>query len=559
MASEDLYRGDWIVALRKDGIRRPDDPDGAAFDRWVFEHPGAVIVLAVDEDERVACVRQYRHPARGTFLELPAGLRDADGEDPLDTAKRELLEEVELEAADWRQLFSLWPSAGITAERHVFFLARGLSAGDRGDFALEHEEAAMEMLVGAGRRPGRGGPRRAGHRGADRRRRARLRRPAPPGQTVKASVTDLLREHPVIDGHNDLLWALRHRHNYDFDAVDIGERQDGLVHTDLPRLREGGVGAQFWSVYVPSTMGPEAVGATLEQVDAAYRMIERYADRMALATTADEVEAAWALGRVASLLGAEGGHQIDGSLAVLRMYHRLGVRYLTLTHNDNVAWADSATDERVLGGLNDVGRGVVAEMNRLGMMVDLSHVSAETMRDALDVSTAPVIFSHSSAYALVDHPRNVPDDVLTTMAARGGLCMVSFVPRFVSQANRDWALAAEDAARDAGIDPKELARFEPFLDDLEGVDPPPAATLADVVAHVEHVRDVAGIDHVGLGGDYDGVTTLPEGLEDVSRYPNLLEALAERGWSADDLGQADLPQRAADDACGRGRRWQISA
>jgi membrane dipeptidase len=354
---------------------------------------------------------------------------------------------------------------------------------------------------------------------------------------VNASVTDLLRDHPVIDGHNDLLWALRHRHNYDFDAVDIGERQDGLVHTDLPRLREGGVGAQFWSVYVPSTMGPEAVGATLEQVDAAYRMIERYADRMALATTADEVEAAWADGRVASLLGAEGGHQIDGSLAVLRMYHRLGVRYLTLTHNDNVAWADSATDERVLGGLNDVGRGVVAEMNRLGMMVDLSHVSAETMRDALDVSTAPVIFSHSSAYALVDHPRNVPDDVLTTMAARGGLCMVSFVPRFVSQANRDWALAAEDAARAAGIEPKVLAWFEPFLDELERVDPPPTATLADVVAHVEHVRDVAGIDHVGLGGDYDGVDRLPEGLEDVSSYPRLLAALSERRWSEDDLAK----------------------
>ena len=354
MASEDLYRGDWIVALRKDGIRRPDDPDGPAFDRWVFEHPGAVIVLAVDEDERVACVRQYRHPARGTFLELPAGLRDADGEDPLDTAKRELLEEVELEAADWRQLFSLWPSAGITAERHVFFLARGLSAGDRGDFALEHEEAAMEMLwvpvdelveaVLDGRvteEPISRG-------------RARLRRPASPGPSVKASVTDLLREHPVIDGHNDLLWALRHRHNYDFDAVDIGERQDGLVHTDLPRLREGGVGAQFWSVYVPSTMGAEAVGATLEQVDAAYRMIERYADRMALATTADEVEAAWAVGRVASLLGAEGGHQIDGSLAVLRMYHRLGVQVPDpdpqrqrglgrLGHRRSGSWAGSTT------------------------------------------------------------------------------------------------------------------------------------------------------------------------------------------------------------------------
>ena len=248
---------------------------------------------------------------------------------------------------------------------------------------------------------------------------------------MKVSVPDLLREHPVVDGHNDLLWALRERHGYDFDEVDIAQRQDGRVHTDLPRLRAGGVGAQFWSVYVPSTMGPEAVGATLEQVDAAYRMIERYAYGLAMATTADEVEAAWASGRVASLLGAEGGHQIDGSLAVLRMYHRLGVRYLTLTHNDNVAWADSATDERVLGGLSDLGREVVREMNRLGMMVDLSHVSAETMRDALDVSAAPVIFSHSSAYALTDHPRNVPDDVLERTADGGGVCMVSFVPRFV--------------------------------------------------------------------------------------------------------------------------------
>ena len=354
---------------------------------------------------------------------------------------------------------------------------------------------------------------------------------------TSVSVTDLLRDHPVIDGHNDLLWALRERHGYNFDEVDIAERQDGRVHTDLPRLRAGGVGAQFWSVYVPSTMGPDAVGATLEQIDAAYRMIERYADRMAMATTADEVEAAWASGRVASLLGAEGGHQIDGSLAVLRMYHRLGVRYLTLTHNENVAWADSATDERVLGGLNDVGRGVVAEMNRLGMMVDLSHVSAETMRDALDVSAAPVIFSHSSAYALTDHPRNVPDDVLERTADGGGVCMVSFVPRFVSQPNRDWALAAEDGAREAGIDPKVLAAFEPFIVELERRLPPPAATLDDVVAHVEHVREVAGADHVALGGDYDGVTSLPEGLEDVSCYPRLIEALARRGWSAEDLGK----------------------
>ena len=352
---------------------------------------------------------------------------------------------------------------------------------------------------------------------------------------MNASVTDLLREHPVIDGHNDLLWALRHRHNYDFDAVDIGERQDGLVHTDLPRLREGGVGAQFWSVYVPSTMGAEAVGATLEQVDAAYRMIERYADRMALATTADEVEAAWAVGRVASLLGAEGGHQIDGSLAVLRMYHRLGVRYLTLTHNDNVAWADSATDDRVLGGLNDVGRGVVAEMNRLGMMVDLSHVSAETMRDALDVSTAPVIFSHSSAYALVDHPRNVPDDVLAQLPDNGGLCMVTFVPAFVSPAVRARQLSIEADARAGGIDVRDLDAMAEFA--RSRLADKPTATLADVVAHCQHVREVAGIDHIGLGGDYDGVDELPEGLTDVAGYPRLLDALAQEGWSDDDLAK----------------------
>ncbi len=355
--------------------------------------------------------------------------------------------------------------------------------------------------------------------------------------SVSVDVPALLRQHPVVDGHNDLLWAMRELNGYDFDDLDIGERQDGRVQTDLPRLRAGGVGAQFWSVYVPSTAGHEAVGLTLEQIDAAYTMVDRYADRLVLATKADDVEGAWRSGRIASLLGAEGGHQIDGSLAVLRMYHRLGVRYVTLTHNENVAWADSATDEPVLGGLSGFGREVVAEMNRLGMMVDLSHVSAGTMRDALDASAAPVIFSHSSAYALVDHPRNVPDDVLTAMAAAGGVCMVTFVPRFVSQATREWALAAEDPARAAGVEPKVLADFEPFLAELAKTDPPPAATVGDVVAHVEHVREVAGIDHVGLGGDYDGLTTLPVGLEDVSCYPRLLEALADRRWSADDLAR----------------------
>ena len=256
-----------------------------------------------------------------------------------------------------------------------------------------------------------------------------------------------------------------------------------------------------------------------------------------LATTADEVEAAWASGRIASLIGAEGGHQIGGSLAVLRMFHRLGVRYLTLTHNENTFWADSATDEPVLHGLSEFGAEVVAEMNRIGMMVDLSHVSAAVMRQSIEVSTAPVIFSHSSAQAVCDHPRNVPDDVLQAMAVGGGVCMVTFVPRFVTPAVREWALEAEAAAAEAGIDAKDLGRFEPFIARREIEHRPPPSRLVDVVAHIEHVRDVAGVDHVGLGGDYDGVGWLPEGLEDVTGYPRLLAALAERHWSADDLSK----------------------
>ena len=351
---------------------------------------------------------------------------------------------------------------------------------------------------------------------------------------MKASVSDLLREHPVIDGHNDLLWALRQRHNYDFDAVDIGERQDGLVHTDLPRLREGGVGAQFWSVYVPSTMGPEAVGATLEQVDAAYRMIERYADRMAWATTADEVEAAWADGRVASLLGAEGGHQIDGSLAVLRMYHRLGVRYLTLTHNANVGWADSATDEPQAGGLTGFGRDVVREMQRIGMLVDLSHVSPDTMRDALDVAAAPVIFSHSSARALCDYPRNVPDDVLARLAGNGGVCMVTFVPGFVSQECADWLAGLKAEAARRGLDPRDLSKLFAIKPEWEREHPLPRATLTQVADHIDHVRQVAGVEHVGLGGDFDGTEDVTAGLEDVSTYPALFAELLRRGWTEPD-------------------------
>lgn len=350
-------------------------------------------------------------------------------------------------------------------------------------------------------------------------------------------VASVLARNPVIDGHNDLLWHARKHHGYDWDQLDVGADLSGMgVHTDLQRLRAGGVGAQFWSVYVPGRLSAEEIlTATFEQIDAAHALIRRYGDRLSLATGAADVEAAWATGRIASLLGAEGGHQIGGSLAVLRSLEALGVRYLTLTHNDNIAWADSATDRPVLGGLSDFGREVVTEMNRIGMLVDLSHVSADVMRQTLDVSTAPVIFSHSSARAVCPHPRNVPDDVLTGLTVNGGVCMVTFVPWFVTPAVHEWDLAAQDAAWRIGIDPRDLGAYQPFAEQWAQKVPPPRSTVADVVAHLEHVREVAGIEHVGLGGDYDGVEWLPEGLDDVSGYPRLLVALAERGWSHADL------------------------
>ncbi len=355
-----------------------------------------------------------------------------------------------------------------------------------------------------------------------------------------ARVTALLREHGVVDGHNDLLWAAREKVAYDFDRLELTDTatcQRLGTHTDLPRLRAGGVGAQFWSVFVPATLtGDAAVTATLEQIDGGHAMIRRYADQLAPATTVEDVESAWASGRIASLMGAEGGHQINESLGTLRMLHRLGVRYLTLTHNDNVPWADSATDEPVLGGLSDFGREVVAEMNRIGMLVDLSHVSADVMRQAIDVSSLPVVFSHSSARAVCDHPRNVPDDVLARLADNGGVCMVTFVPKFVNEQVRDWYAEASAAAVAAGVEPGSDAE-DAFVERRREDHPAPSATIEDVVAHVEHVREVAGVEHIGLGGDYDGVDRLPVGLEDVSGYPRLLAALADRGWSDQDLAR----------------------
>ncbi|MFC7489177.1 MULTISPECIES: dipeptidase [unclassified Knoellia] len=350
-------------------------------------------------------------------------------------------------------------------------------------------------------------------------------------------ITDLLASQPVWDGHNDLPWAAREQVAYDLDRLDLGTEL-ATTHTDLVRMRRGGMGAQFWSVYVDAKWaGERAVTATLEQIDFVRTMTTRYAGELALAVSAADVRAARANGRIASLIGAEGGHSIDSSLGALRMFHALGVRYLTLTHNDNVPWADSATDEPVLGGLSPFGREVVREMNRVGMAVDLSHVSADTMRDALATTTAPVMFSHSSARAVCDHPRNVPDDVLAQLPANGGLCMVTFVPKFVSPAVREWDLEAADAAAVEGVHWADHTAYTPFLERHRVTHPQPEATLDDVVAHVEHVREVAGVEHIGLGGDYDGVGVLPTGLEDVSCYPLLLEALAEGGWSDDDLGR----------------------
>ncbi|MCO6003675.1 dipeptidase [Actinoallomurus purpureus] len=349
----------------------------------------------------------------------------------------------------------------------------------------------------------------------------------------------LLAEHPVVDGHNDLPWALREQVGYDLDRRDVAVDQSAFLHTDLPRLRAGGVGAQFWSVYVPSDLaGDAAVSATLEQIDCVRALVERYPDRLRLALTAGDVEAARAEGRIASLLGAEGGHSIACSLATLRALYALGVRYMTLTHNDNVPWADSATDEPVARGLTAFGEEVVREMNRLGMLVDLSHVSADTMRDALRVSRAPVVFSHSSSRAVCDHPRNIPDDVLERLSANGGVAMATFVPKFVLPDAIAWTRAADENMRAHGLDPLDTTPEAMKVQrEYETSHPRPVATPATVADHLDHMREVAGIDHIGIGGDYDGTAFTPAGLEDVSGYPNLIAELLGRGWSEADLAK----------------------
>ena len=348
---------------------------------------------------------------------------------------------------------------------------------------------------------------------------------------------------PVWDGHNDVPIQLRSRVGNeigDFDFEHTGHTKTdtrSAMHTDLARLKAGMVGAQWWSVYVSASLDePEAVQMTMEQIDVTKRLIARYPDEMTLELTADDVEAAMDDGRIAGLLGMEGGHSIGSSLAVLRQMYDLGARYMTLTHSRNTPWADSSTDAPEHDGLTEFGKDLVREMNRIGMVVDLSHVSEATMNDALDVTRAPVIFSHSSARAINGHARNVPDAVLRRLVENRGIIMVTAVPGFLSEEARVW-----NANRDA-----EEARLEALwqgqpeavatgLTAWDEANPYPPADISDMADHIDHVRKIAGIDAIGIGGDYDGIPFAPEGLEDVSTYPALFTELARRGYSQEDL------------------------
>jgi membrane dipeptidase len=346
----------------------------------------------------------------------------------------------------------------------------------------------------------------------------------------------LLDAAPVIDGHNDILYELREHFGGDFDRLDLAEHQPAVM-TDIPRLRDGRLGGQFWSVYVPSDLpGHEAVTATLEQFDRFDAMLARYPETFERARTADDVERANRSGRVASIAGVEGGHSIGCSLGVLRTFARLGAGYMTLTHNDNTPWADSATDEPAHGGLTRFGEEVVREMNRLGILVDLSHTSADTMRQAIRVSEAPTIFSHSNARSLCDVTRNVPDDVLERVRRTNGVVMVTFVPSFLTsegaEANRaGW----EEARRIREEHADDPAAARTALRTWFESQPKPSASVGDVADHIDHIREVAGIDHVGIGGDLDGMPSTPTGLEDVSSYPKLFAELLERGYSEPQL------------------------
>ncbi|NJC40062.1 membrane dipeptidase [Brevundimonas alba] len=387
---------------------------------------------------------------------------------------------------------------------------------------------------------------------------------APATAQDEAAARRILERTPLIDGHNDLPWALREQQGNDPYAVDLTTNLDAstALHTDIPRLRAGGVGGQFWSVYVPASLTPvEAAKATFEQIDTVKRIVAAHPDVFELATTADDIQRIHRRGRIASLIGMEGGYSIDDSLALLREFHDAGARYMTLTHSTTTTWADSATDAPKWGGLSPFGEEVVREMNRLGMMVDLSHVSEETMMDAMRVSEAPVIFSHSSARAVTAHPRNVPDSVLRLLPEDGGVVMVTFVPGFINETVRAWSAArAAEEARLKSLNPGDPAAVAGGLEAWVAAHPVPRASIVDVVAHIQHVRDVAGIDHVGLGGDFDGVSALPDGVEGVDAYPRILAALMANGWSEADIrklaGENTLRVMRAVEAVAAGKRDQ---
>ncbi len=365
-------------------------------------------------------------------------------------------------------------------------------------------------------------------------------------------VDQVLMQTPLIDGHNDLPWEIRERYKSDFNAIDLASdtrhlpvgTDDAALMTDIPRLRAGRVGAQFWSVWIPvSVSGPEAVQMTLEQIDLVKRMAARYPADFEMAYTAADIRRIHKARKIASLIGIEGGHQINNSLPVLRQMYDAGARYMTLTHSNNTGWADSATDAPAHDGLTPFGVEVVREMNRLGMLIDLSHVSPATMRGALAASQAPVIFSHSSARALNDHPRNVPDDILRALAVNGGVVMATFAPPYVSAARNQWQAdrGAEQTRYNSppfgGLYIGQPDRAKAALAAWDASHPRPVTTLAQVADHIDHIRQVAGIDHIGLGSDFDGIPDAPVGLEGVDRYPALLEELMRRGWSDADIAK----------------------
>ncbi len=364
--------------------------------------------------------------------------------------------------------------------------------------------------------------------------------PAAPRPREPVRLTDAaLRIHrgaPVFDGHNDLPWRLRELEDLSLRKIDL-RRPQKETHTDIPRLRQGGVGAQFWSAFVPaeSRRKGTAVKLTLEQIDLIHRLVAAYPDVFELALSADDVERIRKQGKIASLIGVEGGHSIDDSLGVLRMLHALGVRYMTLTHTDTLDWADSATDAPKSHGLSPFGEQVVREMNRLGMLVDISHVSAETMRHALRVSRAPVIASHSSAYAVAEHPRNVPDDVLRLIRANGGVVMVNFFSGFVvpegARATRDML----QVGRELQAKYPDKREFRAAMEQWRKEHPYPAGRVHHVVDHIEHIIQVAGADHVGLGSDFDGINRTPRQLEDVSCYPYITQELLNRGHGEEEI------------------------